>query len=315
MSRCTIRLPLRTLKLSRRWVLSTPAEQIQDKVLRTFRKRDPTSRRAIIWLPTGTGKTRVTVETLLLHLPLDLPGTASSGWQIRRELCEQAASDFRHVWMQTGHQREGATPPLRIMRLWGQHGFEDPPTIPTVIVASIQKLARGLDDEEFEERLNVVGKRSEVVVLDEAHKSGSPTYVRVLKALGMHREYNTFERNWKTGPALLGLTATPVRGNDKENKTLRARFAGNLIEPNPGFRTLKAFVDGGYLSKVSATIVPTGYTLTRRRGEDEHWDTFKTLSRGVINRAGQDPGRTARSSRIWRSASGLGVRPGIRLLS
>ncbi len=267
--------------------------QVQARMLRRLRRADPAQRRAIVWLPTGTGKTRVTVETLLLHLDFELPRNCILWIADREELCEQAASDFRHVWMQAGHQRAGTTPPLRIMRLWGQYGYADPPTIPTVIVASIQKLARGLDKEEFEERVNLLGKRSSVVVLDEAHKSGSPTYIKVLRALGMHREYNAFRRNHRSGPALFGLTATPVRGGDQENQRLKRRFASCLIEPNPGFRTLGAFVKAGFLSESIEKVVPTGYTLTQHRKDAAHWDKFRSFSPGVINRAGQDPARTA----------------------
>ena len=268
--------------------------QIRRQMLAALQRTKSVERRGVVWLPTGTGKTRVTVETLLLGLDLVAPRNCILWIADREELCEQAVSDFRHVWMQKGYLRDGSTPPLRLTRLWGQRSASDPPTIPTVIVASIQKLARGLGrDEGFEEWLDVIGRRCAVVVLDEAHKSGSPTYVRVLRALGLHRKKNGFRRNYSTGAPLFGLTATPVRGSEAENKTLRSRFGRRLIEPGRGFRTLAAFEKGGYLSKITGYVVPTKYQLTVSRGEREHWETFGTLARGVINRAGQDPHRTA----------------------
>lgn len=281
-------------------------KQIQAKILKAIRQKDAANRRGMVWLPTGTGKTRVMVETLLLELDLEAPRNCILWVADREELCEQALSDFRHVWMQKGHLRKGMTPPLRVVRLWGSRVASDPPNIPTVIVASIQKLARGLErDEEFEEWLDVIGRRCAAVVLDEAHKSGTPSYRSVLRALGLDRNYNGFRRNRRTGPPLFGLTATPVRGSDKENNKLINRFV-RLIEPAIEYRTLGAFEREGYLSSISGHVVPTRYELTISRGEREHWELFGKLAPGVINRAGQDPGRTAEIVKdLERRLSGL----------
>jgi superfamily II DNA or RNA helicase len=274
-------------------------KQIQKRVLRSLRRKDNEKRRGVIWLPTGTGKTRVAVETFLLHCKLELPTNCILWIADREELCEQAASTFRHVWMQAGYRRKkihgGASPPpLQIMRLWSNHSFSDPPLTPTVIIASIQKLYAGLEEEEFREFLDTLGRLCEVVVLDEAHKSQATSYLQVLRALGLSSRNNEYDRNHRTGPALFGLTATPVRTNIKENRQLRRRFADRLIEPDPGYRTLHAFVKGEYLSRAAHKSIKTGYRLTINDGKErQHWDTFGEFSRGVINRAGQDPKRTA----------------------
>jgi hypothetical protein len=104
-------------------------------LLTSGRKR----RRAVASLPTGGGKTRVTVEASV-RLVLAPPGDSRSiVWVAQTdELCEQAVQAFRQVWVNLGAQRTD----LRIVRLWGGNPN---PTIqaldrPVVVVASIQTL-------------------------------------------------------------------------------------------------------------------------------------------------------------------------------
>lgn len=108
-------------------------------------------RRAIAWLPTGTGKTRVTVETVLMECALEAPRNCVLWVADREELCEQAVETFRHVWMVQGLNarcaRDKVAPPLRIVRLWGGREWREPPAFPTVIVASIQTLATRLENQ------------------------------------------------------------------------------------------------------------------------------------------------------------------------
>lgn len=111
-------------------------------------------RRAIAWLPTGTGKTRVTVETVLMDCVLEAPRNCILWVADREELCEQAVETFRHVWMVRGREARSAgergAPTLRIIRLWGGRSWQELPTHPTVVVASIQTLASRLTAPEGE---------------------------------------------------------------------------------------------------------------------------------------------------------------------
>jgi hypothetical protein len=93
--------------------------------------------RAVLSLPTGSGKTRVAVETAV-DSALD-KGTSVLWIAQTDELCEQAVQSFRQVWANRGQPWTD----LRIFRLWGGNpnpGAADA-DLPTVIVASIQTLA------------------------------------------------------------------------------------------------------------------------------------------------------------------------------
>jgi superfamily II DNA or RNA helicase len=258
-------------------------------------------RRAIAWLPTGTGKTRVTVETALLQCVLEAPRNCILWIADREELCEQAVETFRHVWMVRGLEsrvaRGGTVPPLRIIRLWGNRDWQEPPAHPTVIVASIQTLATRLKGDAsgaFAEELAILGERAAVVIFDEAHHVVAPSYAKVIDALGLGPRPNYLGRNQKTAPPLLGLTATPARRHDDETEVLSRRFGGTLLEPSARYRSLKGYQDEGFLSRVVYKSIPTDYDLELSRTEREQFDLFHSLPSSVLKRIGAVTTRTTR---------------------
>lgn len=255
-------------------------------------------RRAIAWLPTGTGKTRVSVESVLMECSLEAPRNCILWVADREELCEQAVETFRHVWMVRGREskcaRAGVAPPLRIIRLWGNREWQEPPAHPTVIVASIQTLATRLahDQEAFDEELAILGERAAAIVFDEAHHVIAPSYSKVIRALGLDRQKNYLGRDQKTAPPLIGLTATPARRRDDETETLSRRFGGTLLEPDGDFRSLKGFQDAGYLSRTRHITVDTHYELKLNEREREHFDRFKAIPSSTLKQIGGLQDRT-----------------------
>lgn len=256
-------------------------------------------RRAIAWMPTGTGKTRVTVETVLMECALEAPRNCVLWVADREELCEQAVETFRHVWTVRGRDsrtaRSGLVPPLRIIRLWGSREWQEPPRHPTVIVASIQTLATRLDDGEdpaFAEELAILGERCAAVIFDEAHHVVAPTYGQVIRALGMDRLPNYLGRNQKTAPPLIGLTATPARRHEDETAQLSRRFGGTLVEPDAPFRELGGYQEAGYLSRAKHVAVRTEHSVTLTPTEQKLFDTFRTLPGALLKRIGGELDRT-----------------------
>lgn len=256
-------------------------------------------RRAIAWMPTGTGKTRVTVETVLMECALDAPRNCVLWVADREELCEQAVETFRHVWTVKGREsrsaRSGMVPPLRIIRLWGSREWQEPPSHPTVVVASIQTLATRLSDGEdpaFAEELAILGERCAVVVFDEAHHVVARSYGEVLRALGMDRQANYLGHNYKTAPPLIGLTATPARRQDDETVQLSRRFGGALVEPDAPFRELRGYQEAGYLSRAEYVAVPTDHAVTFTQSEQRQFEIFRSLPTSLLRRLGNELGRT-----------------------
>lgn len=256
-------------------------------------------RRAIAWMPTGTGKTRVTVETVLMECALEAPRNCILWVADREELCEQAVETFRHVWMVRGRDartaRGGLVPPLRIIRLWGSRDWQEPPTHPTVVVASIQTLATRLsngEDPAFAEELAILGDRCAAVVFDEAHHVVAQSYAQVIRALGMDRQANYLGRTQKTAPPLIGLTATPARSQEDETAQLSRRFGGRLIEPAAPFRDLRGYQEAGFLSHAEYIAIPTHHSVSFTPGEQKQFEMFRALPTSMLKRLGSEVERT-----------------------
>jgi DNA repair protein RadD len=271
--------------------------QLAQGIRETLHARDWRDRRAVVWLPTGTGKTRVCVETLLMECFLAAPRNCLLWIADREELCEQAIETFRHVWMVKGFDTPSArgvpSAALRVVRLWGSRHWQEPPAFPTLVVASIQTLARRLERPGFAIQLAGLGDRCAAVVFDEAHHVVAPTYRRVLTALGLGHRKNALGRAERTGAPLIGLTATPGRSRDDETERLVRRFHGRLLEPDEPFRSMGGFVDNGFLARPRLEVVRTGYQLQAYTDEGDEWERYKRLPRNTLRRAGRDRARTA----------------------
>ncbi len=161
-------------------------------------------RRAMISLPTGSGKTRVAVQAIVEAVREDdFPGGVL--WVADRdELCEQAVEAWRQVWSSIG----GAGKRLRISRAWAGQESPRPLTKRHVVVASIQTLRVRLGRPAYAFLADL-----QLVVFDEAHRSIAPTYTSVMEEIGLTRFQMSDE------PFLVGLTATPYRGRDEEETT------------------------------------------------------------------------------------------------
>ena len=180
-------------------------------------------RRAVVSLPTGGGKTRVTVQAAV-DLVLKLKSVNRSVLWVAQtdELCEQAVQSFRQVWVNRGSERTD----LRIVRFWAGHSSPTPPVHgqPIAVVASIQTLNSRIGKDELE-WLNNPG----LVVIDECHHAIAPSYTGLLRWLDA--EAPRPGSQLKDEPPIIGLSATPFRGtnDDEENLRLAKRFGQSWL--------------------------------------------------------------------------------------
>lgn len=181
--------------------------------------------RAYISLPTGAGKTRVAVQTIIEAISSgDLDRFSSSGafagpilWLADgEELCEQAIDAWSYLWRSVGRQDTQ----LICSRFWSSYEMEEEVGGVQVVVATWQKI-----------KLRAVGNDSyawlaeaPLVIIDEAHGAYTPSYTTILEWLGR----STRERD-KT---LVGLTATPFRGrrDSAQTELLLRRFGDNQLD-------------------------------------------------------------------------------------
>ncbi len=178
-------------------------------------------RRAVVSLPTGGGKTRVTVEAAV-HLVLAPEGSRRSVIWVAQtdELCEQAVQAFRQVWLNVGAARTG----LRIVRLWGGNPTPAPqdPAKPVAIVASIQTLNARFSAQEL-----AWLRRPGLVVVDECHHAITPSYTNLLRWLDAEAPRPGAPA--REEPLIIGLSATPFRTDDDESSRLARRFDGRWL--------------------------------------------------------------------------------------
>lgn len=191
----------------------------QRTIVNEFRgllRREDGSRRALLSLPTGAGKTRVAVEALIEAVQRDgLRGPIL--WVTQSdELCEQAVQTWSFVWRGIGPSRAR----LAVSRLWSTNEAEPVEgSALQVVVATIQKLDSGVFENSDYDWLANAG----CVVVDEAHHAVAPTYTELLEWVGLGGGRGT--------RPLIGLTATPFRGvSEDETKRLVARYGRTRLD-------------------------------------------------------------------------------------
>ncbi|EAR20266.1 DEAD/DEAH box helicase [Nitrococcus mobilis] len=232
-------------------------------VLRTQHVLEEPPRKALLHMPTGSGKTRTAMHFIARHLqkygPTLVCWLANSG-----ELLEQAADEAERSWRMLGDRSIG------IYRFWGDHSVDLGSVRDGVLVAGFAKMHAAYLREQ--NTLIALGDRSSLTVVDEAHQAIAPTYRSVIDALYTKRPVN----------ALLGLTATPGRSWDDAgaDKELSDFFGGEKVtltvkdypDPvsfliaegylaNPRFRTL-AFDGPIPLSKKDEAVLDEGGELS-----------------------------------------------------
>ncbi len=208
--------------------------------------------RFIVQMPTGSGKTRTSMEFITEYLNRSQPGTVVLWLAHSEELCEQAVQCFKEVWSHVG------TKNLKIFRCWGTGAklpylFADS----AFIVGGFQKLHSLLKKNEVP--FTELGKRIYLLIVDEAHRVLAPTYKAVTKALTGNQT------------RLVGLTATPGRNADdiSSNQQLAKFFFNQIFSiRTPSSKTVIQYLrEKGVLSHTNFEPLVTnlGYELSEKQ--------------------------------------------------
>jgi superfamily II DNA or RNA helicase len=233
-------------------------------------------RRGLLSLPTGAGKTRVTIEALIAavtegHLKSPVLWVAQT-----EELCEQAVQTWSELWRGKGPRGR-----LTISRLWGHFEAQEAEHGEQVVVATIQKLAAGVFSKDSYEWL----KRAGCLVVDEAHTSIGPMYTRLLDWQGLSRN--------RARVPLIGLTATPFRGtNLEETKRLVGRYGNKRLDLTAlgGTDAYPELQRIGILAKVDHELLP-GSDIQLNKEELESLNRFSQLPDAALRRLAADINR------------------------
>lgn len=193
--------------------------------------------RAMVVLPTGAGKTRLVVETLVDWINNGKKGKEKSKfilWIVdKKELCQQAFDTFAYVFRHRGKRDTS----LKLHPIYGDHtknirdilyqysedGDEGEISEENgIIIASIQSLYH-MTKQDDKGSLDQLAEYLSMVIIDEAHHAvpSNKSYTTVLRTLGF--EFRNVSKKdvdiHKHKVRLLGLTATPFRGNEEGEGT------------------------------------------------------------------------------------------------
>lgn len=164
---------------------------------------------SMVQLPTGSGKTRTAMSSLVDWLNQPSEQNRHVIWLAHtQELCMQASESFRKNWLING------TEEIELVELWADA------MVPKYILSSGFWVVGYVKFVNAVERLKELGFQELVLVIDEAHKSIAPSLLHAIEILS-----SSFKVKF------IGLSATPGRAssNSIENKQLSRLFSNNLI--------------------------------------------------------------------------------------
>jgi len=199
--------------------------EVKNDVLKHFNHSNP---RALVTLPTGAGKTRTATEIVFDNVKysndLQSKGCIVLWLAHSEELLEQAIEAFQKTWASFYSQNFT----LKQARFFGEYwpkgldfsSFKEKNCV-SIVFATPVGIRNQFKEWKNEGILGEFSSQCEIAVIDEAHRSTASSYREVIEILDQHREKPI---------KLLGLTATPFRGNGDYDELLE-HFKGTLFAP------------------------------------------------------------------------------------
>jgi DNA repair protein RadD len=210
-------------------------------------------RRALIHMPTGSGKTRLAMA-LIARILTGSEGAAVVVWLAHsEELCDQAAEEFAKCWNSVGDRH------LTVGRFYGSHELDVGEFKDGLLVAGLVKLySRSTNIQTALYQLKI---RTALVVMDEAHQAIAPTYKQLLQNLAP----------FGGRASLLGLSATPGRsytdmGQDEELANFFSRTKIVLSTPD-GLNPVEYLQRERYLAVPEYKLIPYTPSVTLSEGD------------------------------------------------
>ena len=237
--------------------------------------------KAIVQMPTGSGKTRTMLESVCDHIRDHNKTDLTVVWLAHsEELCEQAASEFENIWSKLGSER------AQIVRLWGG---SSPTNLtiskPTFIVTSFDtayQMSTTPKNVRFDIFNNIRIKCS-LIIVDEAHQSTAPTYEAAISLLA-----NQYTK-------IVGLTATPgrhgVAGNDIGTQELAEFYEHNQIpivgdNGEPLEDPIKFLTKKGVLATIKRFSIDSEVDVELTQKESETMSNLLDIPNSVLQKLG-----------------------------
>lgn len=186
---------------------------IRQKIL-TYMNSDNDETRMLVRMPTGTGKTKTAMHTIINQYVFNQKKKGIVIWVAHtKELLDQAYDTFCNVWQHVGL---GET---QTYKLWGDFDITEEQIEDGFVFVGIQKLMSiERNDIELFQRLT---RDSRIIVIDEAHRAGAPNTKETISNL---------MANYGKKKSLIGLTATPGRAGESDLEIFKSMFDKKIID-------------------------------------------------------------------------------------
>jgi DNA repair protein RadD len=251
-------------------------EHQQAAVNKVLSNLNSNSKKTLLHMPTGSGKTRTAMNVISTILR-ESENSIIIWLAYSEELCEQAAQEFENSWSYLGNRN------INIYRNFGPNRWELNDISEGFLVTSLNLIYRSSfsQDRGFFSLISKV----KLVVFDEAHMAIAETYKHVLNLLITNQ--NT---------AFLGLTATPGRSwlNAGEDLKLAQFFDHNkvILETPSNSNPIEYLQQEGYLSQIiREPLFYNGSQSVFSEEEIEKISSDMDLSETTLKTIGEDQQR------------------------
>ena len=237
------------------------------------------TRRALLHMPTGSGKTRTAMNLIAEHLRENEP-TIVVWLAHSQELCAQATEEFALAWSNLGNRE------VNIYRYWSDHDIDITSIKDGLVVAGLSKAFETANRQiRF---ITELGRKTSLVIMDEAHSAVAETYSILLDALVIQRQ----------DTALLGLTATPGRSwlDMDEDEKLSRFFAHQKVSLSiEGYANpVDYLVDEGYLARAEFQSLMHGATTNMTVADLRAIESSLEIPRRILRKLAEDDQRNLR---------------------
>lgn len=221
-----------------------------------------TDKSGLLVMPTGSGKTRTAVYFLLSKM-------ISDGYQViwlthRHMLVDQPADAF----VTFSAIANAENPDLKVLNIAcvsGEHSSIRKTTKKhNVMILSVQSTCRSL-----EYLRSSLGSKI-IIVVDEAHHTIAASYRKIIAFIRKHRE----------NALLLGLTATPVRINQKDSDYLMQQFNHNIIYSID----MSTLISKGILATPINITVETDYVVKTSIDDEKYIQKWGEAHPALVDR-------------------------------
>ena len=232
---------------------------IKQKIL-TYVNSDNDLPKMLVRMPTGTGKTKTAMHTIINQYVFKQNREGLVVWIAHtKELLDQAYDTFCNVWHHVGQGN------VKTYKLWDKYDVSKEDLDNGLLFIGIQKLTSLMKNSP--DLFDTITNKAHIVIVDEAHRASAK---ETKKAIDRLMAYAGFSK------ALIGLTATPGRSGDAETELFQAMFDNKIIDidisilnrlnlskaeadnTSPETDIIKYFQERGILSKLKRTPLQYG---------------------------------------------------------